>query len=68
MPSVGAPIRIRGEPLRFQSLHLMRQIAVPKRAAGNKDHLEIAFTLGAVVAIVVFLIGGSRLLVELLAY
>lgn len=46
----------------------MRQIAVPKRAAGNKDHLEIAFTLGAVVAIVVFLIGGSRLLVELLAY
>jgi hypothetical protein len=33
-----------------------------------KDRLEIAFTLGALAVIVVLLIGGSRLLVSLLAY
>ncbi len=48
--------------MRFQSLQLMRP------DARTKDRLEIAFTLGTLVAIVVLLIGGSRLLVSLLAY
>jgi hypothetical protein len=36
--------------------------------ARTKDRLEIAFMFGAVITIVVLLIGGSRLLVSMLAY
>jgi hypothetical protein len=60
--SVGAPIRTKGGAVRFHSLQTMRA------DARIKDRLEIAFTLGALAAIVVLLIGGSRLLVSLLAY
>lgn len=48
--------------MKFHSLQVMRS------DARTKDRLEIAFTLGSLVAIVVLLIGGSRLLFSMLAY
>ena len=50
--------------MRFHSLHLPSRSR--RDAARNRERLEIAFMFATLAAIIVILIGGSRLLVELL--
>jgi hypothetical protein len=51
--------------MKFHSLHLNPRSR--QDAARFRDRLEIAFMFAAVIGIVVLLIGGSRLLVSMLA-
>ena len=54
----------KGGAVRFHSLHLPSRSR--RDAARNRERLEIAFMFATLAAIIVILIGGSRLLVEML--